>query len=473
MGESAHAMNLFRKKLPAGEDAQPLRRCLSAADLTFIGIGQMIGAGIFVLTGVAAATQAGPAIMLSFVAAGVACAFVAFAYAELASCVGGCGGAYGYAYALFGEIIAWVIGWNLVLGLGIALAAVANGWSGYFSNAMTAMGMGLPDIWTRGPAAGGILNVPAIAIILTIMLLLFAGVKQSAKTNMAIVLVKVAALLVFITVAAFHINPALWQPFMPYGWFSHTNDGRTVGVLAAASLVFFAYRGFQTVSVAVEEARNPQRDVPIGILTALFVCTVLYLAVSGLLTSIAPYSSLNVSSPVAFSLLQLGINWGSALVAVGVIVGLTSTMLVIYYSLTRILFAMARDGLLPTFFSTTDPRTKTPLNATILCGVVTASIAGVTPIGTLVELVNAGTLAEFSLVCLGVIVLRITQPNLPRPFRAPGGLILPVLGIFSCLALLSFLPLVTLGRFVLWLGLGVVVYFAYAARRTRPAVEPA
>ena len=466
-------MNLFRKKLPAGEDAQPLRRCLSATDLTFIGIGQMIGAGIFVLTGVAAATQAGPAIILSFVVAGIACAFVAFAYAELASCVGGCGGAYGYAYALFGEIIAWIIGWNLVFGLGIALAAVANGWSGYFSNALTAMGMGLPDVWTRGPVAGGILNVPAMAIILTIMLLLFAGVKQSAKTNTAIVFVKVTALIVFVTIAAFHVNSALWTPFMPYGWFSHTDDGRTVGVLAAASLVFFAYRGFQNVAIAVEEARNPQRDIPIGILTALFSTTVLYLAVAGLLTSIVPYNSLNVSSPVAFALLQLGINWGSALVAVGVIVGLTSTMLVIYYCLTRILFAMARDGLLPTFFSTIDPRTKTPLNATILCGVVTASIAGVTPIGTLVELVNAGTLAEFSLVCLGVIVLRFTQPNLPRPFRAPGGLILPVLGILSCGALLSFLPLATLGRFALWLGLGVVVYFAYAARRTRPAVEPA
>jgi len=338
---------------------------------------------------------------------------------------------------------------------------------------MTAMGMGLPEIWTKGPVLGGILNVPAIGVILTIMLLLFAGVKQSAKTNTAIVLVKVTALIVFVVVAAFHIDPALWTPFMPYGWFSHTDDGRTVGVLAAASLVFFAYRGFQNISFAVEEARNPQRDIPIGILTALFSTTVLYLAVAGLLTAIAPYASLNVPSPVAFALLQLGINWGSALVAVGVIVGLTSTMLVIYYGLTRVLFAMARDGLLPAFFSAIDPRTKTPLNATILCGLVTAPIAGLTPIGTLVELVNAGTLTEFSLVCLGVIVLRVTQPDLPRPFRSPGRLILPVLGILSCLALLSFLPLATLGRFALWLGLGVVVYFAYAARRTRPAAETA
>jgi APA family basic amino acid/polyamine antiporter len=226
------------------------------------------------------------------------------------------------------------------------------------------------------------------------------------------------------------------------------------------------------VCITVEEARNPQRDVPLGILTALFVCTAVYLAVSGLLTLIAPYASLNVSSPIAFALLQLGINWGSALVAVGVIVGLTSTMLVLYYGLTRILFAMARDELLPAFFSAIDARTQTPMNATLLCGVVTSALAGMVPIGTLVELVNAGTLAEFALVCAGVIVLRVTRPHLPRAFKAPGRLILPVLGILSCLALLFFLPLATLFRFVLWLALGLVVYFAYAARRTRaPTAE--
>src|SRR5215510_6568253 len=279
-------MNLFRKKLPAGEDAQPLRRCLSAADLTFIGIGQMIGAGIFVLTGVVAATQAGPAIVLSFVVAGVACAFVGFAYAELASTVGGCGGAYSYAYALFGELFAWIIGWNMIFGLGVALAAVANGWSSYFTNALTAMGIGLPDIWTKGPTAGGVVNAPAIAIILALMLLLFSGVKQSAKTNTAIVLVKITALIIFVAVAAFHFNPALWQPFMPFGWFSYADNGRAVGVLAGASLVFFAYTGFHTVAVAVEEARRPQRDIPIGILSALFVCAAIYLTVSALLTGI-------------------------------------------------------------------------------------------------------------------------------------------------------------------------------------------
>jgi APA family basic amino acid/polyamine antiporter len=466
-------VNLFRKKFPETENAESLRRSLSAADLVFMGIGQMIGAGIFVLTGVAAATQAGPAIILSFLVAGLACGFVAFSYAELSASVGGCGGAYGYAYALFGEVVAWIVGWNLVLGLGVALAAVANGWAGYFNNALTAYDLALPVALTRGPFAGGVLNLPAMAIILFLMTALFTGVKQSAKVNMAIVAVKLTALAIFIFVAALHANPALWSPFMPFGWFSHTEDGRTVGVLAGASLVFFAYRGFQTVSATVEEARNPQRDVPIGIIGSLAICTCVYLAVAGLLTAIAPYTSLNVASPVGYALLQLGYSWGAGLVAVGVIVGLTSTLLVLYYSLTRTLFAMARDRMLPPFFVTLNRRTGTPVNATILVGVITASVAGLVPIGALAELVNAGTLAEFALVCGGVIVLRITRPNMARPFKAPGGLVLPVLGILSCLALLSFLPPATLQRFALWLATGIAFYFLYAARRTGALNAPA
>jgi APA family basic amino acid/polyamine antiporter len=459
-------MNLFRKKLPEEGEAPRLRRSLSALDLTFIGIGQMIGAGIFVLTGVAAATQAGPAIILSFLVAGMACAFVAFSYAELAACVGGCGGAYGYAYALFGELIAWIVGWNMVLGLAVAVAAVANGWSGYFNNALTAYGIALPMALTRGPFAGGFLNLPAMAIILLLMTALFTGVKQSAKVNMTIVTVKLTALAVFIFVASLHADFSLWTPFMPFGWFSHTDDGRTVGVLAGASLVFFAYRGFQTVSAAAEEAKNPQRDVPLGIIGAVTVSTGLYLAVAGLLTAIAPYTSLNVPSPIGFALLQLGYSWGAGLVAVGVIVGLTSTLLIQFYALTRALFAMARDRLLPAFFVRLNPRTGTPINSTILVGVTTSVLAGVAPIAELAQLVNAGTLAEFALVCAGVIVLRVTRPDMHRPFKAPGGLILPVLGIVSCLALLSFLPPVTLQRFLLWLATGVVFYFLYAARRS-------
>ncbi len=251
-------MNLFAKKLPAADEVHGLRRCLTAWDLTFMGIGQMIGTGIFVLTGVAAATQAGPAIILSFIIAGIACVFVAFAYAELASSVGGSGAAYGYAYAAFGELPAWTMGWNLAFGIATALAAVANGWSGYLNNALISMGLGIPDFLTKGPFAGGLINLPAVAIILTLMLALFAGVKQSARLNRAIVCAKLLAIAIFVGVAAFHVNPALWHPFMPFGWFSHRADGTTVGILAGASLVFFAYRGFPSVSIAPEEAQNPQ-----------------------------------------------------------------------------------------------------------------------------------------------------------------------------------------------------------------------
>ena len=423
----------------------------------------MIGTGIFVLTGIAAASQAGPALILSFVAAGIACAFVAFAYAELAASIGGCGAAYGYAYAVFGELPAWMAGWNVLFCFGFALAAVANGWSGYFNNALEAFGIPLPAALTQGPATGGIINLPAVVIILLLMLALLAGVKQSANFNRIVVSVKLLALVIFLAVAAFHLQPALWHPFMPYGWFNHLPDGSTVGVLAAASVVFFAYRGFQTVSFAVEEARNPQRDIPLGVLGSLTIVTVLYLAVAVTLTGIAPYRTLNVSSPVAFALLRLGYNWGSVLVAAGVIIGLTSTMLMIYYALTRMVFAMARDGLLPEFFAVLQPRSQTPVNAIALGGLVMSVVAGIAPLGALAQLVNAGTLAEFILVCVAVILLR-RRGGMARPFRAPGGVILPVLGIVSCAALLVFLPAVTLVRYAIYMAAGLAVYFAYSAR---------
>jgi APA family basic amino acid/polyamine antiporter len=327
------------------------------------------------------------------------------------------------------------------------------------------MGVRIPELLTKGPAVGGLINVPASGIILLLMLALLAGVKQSARLNRAIVFVKLAAIAIFIAVAIFHVNPALWHPFMPFGWFSHRPDGTTVGVLAGASLVFFAYRGFQNVAVAAEEAKNPQRDIPIGVLTSLFTVTLVYLAVAGLLTAIAPYDVLNVSSPVAFALLRLGYDWGSALVAIGVIIGLTSTMLVLYYSLTRILFAISRDGLLPPFFSALDAKTHNPGNAILLCGLIMALLAGLAPLGPLAELVNAGTLTEFILVSIGVVVLRVIRPSMPRPFRAPGGVIMPILSVLSCGALLSFLPVVTLLRFFAWVAFGVAVYFVYAARR--------
>lgn len=470
---------LFRKKKVEPHDSNAeLKRTLSAFDLTLLGIGAIIGTGIFVLTGVAAATQAGPAVVLAFIVSGIACAFAALAYSELSSSHGGCGSAYGYSYTAFGEMIAWIIGWDLILEYGVAVAAVANGWSGYFNNALTAIGLGLPVALTKGPFATdptthlpdpGIMNLPAIVIILLLMVMLIVGVKESAKLNAGMVFIKLLTISVFITVASFHVNPANWSPFMPFGWFETLPDGKTVGVLAAASLVFFAYVGFDAVSTAVEEAKNPQRDVPIGILGSLIFCTIIYIVVSGLLTGLLPYPELNVSSPVAFALQQVGVTWASALVATGVIAGLTTVMLVLYYALTRIILAIARDGLLPSFFAQVSDKTQTPVRNTVICGIIMAIMAGFMPLGALAELVNIGTLAAFVLVCLGVIALRIQQPDLPRPFKMPFGLLLPILGALSCAALIAFLPAHTHIRFVLWLALGIVIYFGYGYRHSKLA----
>lgn len=462
-------MKIFRTKTttPDDFDHTGLHKCLTALDLTLLGIGAIIGTGIFVLTGIAAATQAGPAVVLSFVIAGIACAFAALAYAELASAVGGCGSAYGYSYAAFGELIAWIIGWDLILEYGVATAAVANGWAGYFNNALTAVGLALPEPLTKAPSLGGIINLPAAGIVLILMVLLMLGMRESARTNMVMVFVKLLTIAVFIGVAIFHVNPENWSPFMPFGWNGQSPEGKPVGVLAGAAMVFFAYVGFDAVSTAAEEAKNPQRDVPFGIIFSLVFCTAIYIVVAGLLTGIVPYSQLNVPSPVAHSLQLLGINWASALVATGVIAGLTTVMLVLYYGLTRVFFAMSRDGLLSPFFAEVHPKTKTPVRVIGLCGLLISLIAGFIPLGELAELVNIGTLAAFVLVCLGVVVLRIRQPHLHRPFKNPLNPVFPLLGAFSCAGLMAFLPWLTWARFAVWLALGVIVYFSYSIHHSK------
>jgi APA family basic amino acid/polyamine antiporter len=463
------SLPIFRTKAVTDNvsETSGLKKCLTAFDLTLLGVGAIIGTGIFVLTGIAAANQAGPAVVLSFVVSGLACAFAALAYAELASAVGGCGSAYGYSYVAFGEIVAWIIGWVLLLEYSVSVAAVANGWSGYFNNALSAMAMGLPDVLTKSPELGGIINLPASTIILVLMGLLIIGVKQSAQLNTAMVFVKVLTICVFVGIAIFNVHPENWHPFMPYGWFNTLPDGKTTGVLAGASLVFFAYVGFDAVSTAVEEAKNPQRDVPIGIIASLAFCTVIYIIVSGLLTGIVPYTELNVASPVAHALQLIGYNWASALVATGVIAGLTTVMLVLYYGLTRIILAMSRDGLISPFLSHVSAKTHTPVRIIVITGVIMALAAGLFPLGALAELVNIGTLAAFVLVCFGVIVLRIRQPHLHRPFKNPLNPLFPVLGMLSCGALMAFLPHATWLRFIVWVTLGVIVYFTYSVRHSK------
>jgi APA family basic amino acid/polyamine antiporter len=446
--------NLFRVKMLSHELVPPdLHRCLTSWDLTLMGVGAIIGAGIFVLTGIAAATQAGPAIILSYVLAGLACAFSALSYAELASSIGGCGSAYGYAYAGLGEFIAWIIGWDLLLEYGMACSTISIGWSGYVNNALTAMGVRLPQGLLIDPFHGGIINLPAVLIILGLAWLLSEGVKESARFNKVIVVIKLTAIAFFVAIAAFHVNPANWHPFAPFGWH---------GIVGGAALIFFAYIGFDAVSTASEEAIDPRRDLPIGILTSLAICTVLYVIVSGLLTGISYYPTLNVSSPVAEALVRLGYHFAGAIVAIGAIAGLTTTTLVMYYGFTRIFLAMARDGLLPKKLSQINPKSRTPRRLIISAGVIMALVAGFTPINDVAQLVNIGTLAAFVVVCAGVIVMRYTQPDLPRAFRTPGSPLIPALGVVLCIYLMTGLSRVTWISFVVWLIIGLVIYFAYS-----------
>jgi APA family basic amino acid/polyamine antiporter len=458
---------LFRKKNINSKPDEKLNRCLTSFDLTLLGVGCIIGTGIFVLTGIAAANQAGPAVILSFLASGFACAFAALSYAELSSSVGGCGSAYGYTYVAFGEFVAWIVGWILLMEYGMSIAAVANGWSGYFNNALIAMGIGLPEALTKPPSLGGLINLPASLIILMIMALLIVGIKESAKFNKVMVAVKVSAILIFIAFAMFNVNPENWSPFMPYGWFETLPNGKTVGVLAGASIVFFAYVGFDAVSTAAEEAINPQRDLPKGIINSLIFCTIIYIIVAALLTGVVPYQELNVSSPVAFALAKIGFPWASALVSIGVIAGLATVMLVLYYALTRIIFAMSRDGLLPTSLSLVNQKTQTPIKTILICGILISTIAGFTSLGTLAEIVNIGTLSAFVIVCLGVIFLRNKGPKDKNTFRNKWHPVVPVLGIISCSMLMIFLPMQTWIRFLIWILVGIGMYFVYSYRNSK------
>ncbi|MDR5170359.1 amino acid permease [Methylobacillus flagellatus] len=458
---------LFRTKPVEIGRHSGLKKCLSAFDLALLGIGCAIGTGIFVLTGIAAAVYSGPAVVISFVIAGLAAAFAGFAYAELASSVGGSGSAYGYSYVAFGEFAAWTIAWILLLEYGVGAAAVANGWSGYFINTLANFGIVIPEAWTKAPSQGGIINLPAFGIIWLLVFVLISGVKQSSTVNNVMVAIKLSTIAIFLAIAVGHINSDNWQPFMPFGWFSSQADGSNIGILAGASLVFFAYFGFDAVSTAADEARNPQRDLPIGLIASVTFCTLVYILVSGVLTGVVHYSDLNVSSPVAYALSKLGYGWSSTLVATGVLAGLITVLLVLLYGLTRILYAMSRDGLIPAAFSKVNPDRQSPTRVILFCGSIISVVAGFFPLGTLAETVNIGTLASFVMVCVGVIVLRIRQPDLHRPFKNPGGPIIPILGIISCSALMAFLPGETWHRFLVWVGIGIVMYFAYSMHHSK------
>lgn len=458
-------MNIFRTKITEHSTNQgegELKRCLSAFDLILLGIGAIIGAGIFVLTGIAAANHAGPAVVLSYALAGLACAFAALSYAELASSIGGSGGAYGYAYAGLGEVVAWTIGWVLILEYGLGASAIAIGWSGYMADALSSIGIAIPAHLFKNVSEGGWVNLPAMLIILGLSGVLIIGVQQSIRFNTIIVFIKLATIALFIGVAAWDVQPAHWVPFMPFGW---------SGVFGGAALVFFAFIGFDAVSTAAEEAKNPQKDLSIGIMGSLGICTLIYIVVAGLLTGIASYTTLNTRSPVAEAVLNLGHTAIANLIAVGAIAGLTSGMLIFLYSMTRILYSMSKDGLLPVALAKVHPKTRTPVNVIVLSGVAMSLVAGFVPLQAVAECVNIGTLSVFVIVCVSVIFLRYTQPNLPRTFKTPFCPVIPLLGVLSCGYLMACLPWITWLQFLVWMALGLVAYAAYGYSHSRLSLK--
>jgi APA family basic amino acid/polyamine antiporter len=445
-------MDLFRKKAFNRhlDDSDTLLRCLSAFDLTFLGVGAIIGAGIFILTGVVAATHSGPGIIFSYIIAGLACGFTALSYAELATAIGGCGSAYSYAYVGFGEIIAWIVGWDLLLEYAVSVSTVAVGWSGYFNSLLVSLNVHLPSHLLQDPVHGGSVNILAFSIIILLSFLLTLGAKSSSRANNLIVLIKLGVILLFIVMAIRDVKPQNWFPLLPFGW---------SGVTKGASLIFFAYIGFDAVSTAAEEVKNPQRNVPRGLLGALFICTFLYILVSGILTGVVPYGQLNVASPLSYALILLGHKTMAGVISFGALAGLTTVMITMFYGLSRVFLAMARDGLLPKYFAAVGQQNRSPVRIIFLCGGIMAVLAALIPMRDLAELVNVGTLFAFSIVCAGVIVLRYTQPNLPRPFKTPGMPYIPLCGLLTCLYLVTQLEWYTLLRFVIWFLIGLIIYF--------------
>jgi basic amino acid/polyamine antiporter, APA family len=454
-----------------------LRRALTATQLTLLGIGGIIGTGIFVLTGTAAANHAGPALALSFVLAGIGCTLAGLCYAEFAAMIPVSGSAYSYSYATLGEGVAWFIGWNLVLEYLFAVATVSVGWSGYAVSLLNQLGVHIPAVLSNAPLGsvgesvhlvrtGALINLPAVLIVAAIATICYIGIKQSAAFNSVIVAIKVTVVVAFILFGVSYINTANWHPFVP----ANTGPGQFgwTGIIAASGVIFFAYIGFDAISTAAQETKNPQRDMPIGILASLIICTILYVTVALVLTGMVNYGELDVAAPVALALDKYSaLHWLGLPVKLGAVAGMTSVMLVMTIAQARIFFAMARDGLLPPFFGRVHARFRTPSTGTVVTGVTAAIIGGLFPVKLLAEVVSIGTLSAFVTVCIGVLVLRRTRPDLPRPFRAPWPWFTCIAGSLVCLLMMVFLGPPTWWRLIVWTAIGALIYALYGYRHSR------
>jgi APA family basic amino acid/polyamine antiporter len=461
-----------------------LRRVLGPVRLSSLGIGAIIGTGIFVLTGIAAHDKAGPALTLSFCCAGLACIFAAFCYAEFASMVPIAGSAYTYAYVTLGELFAWIIGWDLILEYAVGSATVAHGWSHYFQDFIGIFGLHLPRTLTIAPfdydtaaghffRTGSVFDLPAIVITAIVTWILVKGIRESATFNATMVGIKVVIVLFVIAVGSFFVKSANWHPFAPFGFggisffgktlFGQTSpDGTALGMLAGAATIFFAYIGFDSVSTHAEEAKVPHRDVPIGIISSLVVSTVLYIAVSAVLTGMIPRERIDINAPVSNAFAQVGLPWAQFIISVGAVAGITSVLLVMMLSQPRVLLAMARDGLVPTgFFGAVHEKFRTPWKSTILTGLFVAIMGALLPLRVLAELVNIGTLLAFVIVCAAVLIMRFKHPEAERPFKAPFFPVVPILGILTCLVLMFSLPVENWWRLIIWLVIGFGIYFGY------------
>lgn len=458
------ARKILRKKpindlLKIRESKKGLKKVLGTPALLLMGLGVIIGAGIFILTGIASAYYSGPALIISFLIAGTACLFTALCYAEFASMVPVAGSAYTYSYVTLGELLAWIIGWDLILEYLLIVTAVAVGWSGYIVYLFTSLGIILPAQIINPPGVeGGFINLPAVIIIAILTILLIKGTKESSQFNTVIVFIKLLVIMLFIGIGVNYINPANYQPFLPYGW---------NGIFQGAAIIFFAYIGFDAITTAAEEVKNPQRTFPIAIMGSLIISSILYVVVTAILNGMVPYYLFKeTAAPVAFALQRVGINWANIVISIGALAGITSVLLVGFFGQTRIFFAMSRDGLLPSLFSKLHKNFKTPVNGILLVGIIAAIISAFVPITEIAELVNIGTLAAFIIVSASVIILRRQRPDLERPFKTPYVPLVPIMSIIFCLFLIAELPTVTHLRFIIWLAIGLGIYYFYGRKKS-------